>query len=428
MLPLYKFFTAISGPFLSLLLQLRLKAGKEDTTRLPERMGKSAITRPSGQLIWIHAASVGEAQSALILIERLNKKQTNTNFLITSGTLTSANIMAKRLPDNAVHQFYPLDHPKWVQLFLNHWHPDLALWMESELWPNMLLAVKNKNIPAILVNARLSDRSYNRWKLFPCSIKQILSTFQLIMTQTDKDAERYKALKHSNVITTGNIKYSAATLPHNQNDLDALQQSTANRKIWLYASTHEGEEELACRVHTDLKEQHSNILTIIVPRHPERRATIEKTCKIMGLNTTLRGETKILPNDNTEIYVADTLGELGLFYRLSPISMIGRSFSHDGGGGHNPIEAGQLDCAVLTGPHVQYQKEIFDDMSDANAIIQIMAEEELLKALETLLNDQAALQTAAQSALEYTKSKETIVDGVINKIQSVLNTPLKDAA
>lgn len=428
MLPLYKLLTAISGPILLLLLKTRLKTGKEDPARLPERRGKANINRPDGQLIWIHAASVGEAQSALILLERFNAANKSLNFLVTSGTVTSATLMAKRLPQNALHQFYPLDHPKWVSYFLDHWKPDLALWMESELWPNMLGAIKKNNIPAILVNARLSDRSYKRWKLASCSIKKILSAFNLILAQTDKDSSRYQSLKHNNVKTTGNIKYSAALLPFNQDDLDALKLATKSRKIWLYASTHEGEEELACRVHTDLKEKYPGILTIIVPRHPERRDKIEQTCKIMGLNTTLRGDAKTLPDDQTNIYIADTLGELGLFYRLSRIAMIGRSFSHDGGGGHNPIEAGQLDCAVLSGPHVQYQKEMFDDMGAANAVSTVTSEDELLQTLNKLLSDEEALKKAAQNALEYTKSKNKIVDAVIYEIETILKTPKEDAA
>jgi len=421
MLHLYKFFTAISGPILLLLLKMRLNAGKEDAARLQERQGRSIQKRPTGQLIWIHAASVGEAQSALILIEQLNNDNPSLHFLITSGTVTSANLMQKRLPKNATHQFYPLDHPKWVKDFLNHWQPNLALWMESELWPNMLANLKVQKIPAILVNARLSDRSFKRWKLAPCSIKKILSTFDLILAQTNLDTDRYQKLGHLNTKTSGNIKYSASLLPVAQQDLEDLSKSLGNRKNWLYASTHDGEEELACRVHIDLKENHPDLLTIIVPRHPERRDEIEKTCKVMGLKTKRRSDQKYLPDSDTDIYIADTLGELGLFYRLSPIAMIGRSFSRDGGGGHNPIEAGQLNCAVLTGPNVQYQKEIFTNMSAVDAVSQVNSEDALLEKLDNFLSDQDALHHAASNALNYTKSKKTIVDNVINDIQLILN-------
>lgn len=428
MLPLYKAITALSAPFLALLLKYRVSIGKEDKNRLSERMGETAMPRPAGQLIWIHAASVGEAQSALILIARIHQIQPNVNFLVTSGTLTSANLMAKRLPPNAAHQFYPLDHPKWVKRFLNHWKPDLALWMESELWPNMLLTLKDKKIPAVLINARLSDKSYKRWKLLHGTIQKILSSFSLIMTQTDKDAERYKSLGAEQVFVTDNLKYSAAPLPYNETDLSKLQNAIGDRKIWLYASTHDGEESLACWLHKNLKQTHSNLLTIIVPRHPERRNDIEKECKSAGLSVSMRGENKNLPNDKTDIYIADTLGELGLFYRLSPIAMIGRSFSNDGGGGHNPIEAAQLDCAVLTGPNVQYQTEIFETMIAKRAAEQMTDKIALKDKLNLLLTDVIARQKMLDAATNFANSKNHIVDIVIENVMPFLETKNKDVA
>ncbi|HPF78134.1 MAG TPA: 3-deoxy-D-manno-octulosonic acid transferase [Alphaproteobacteria bacterium] len=428
MLPLYQAITALSAPILALLLKYRLARGKEDGTRLNERKGKSSPSRPAGQLIWIHAASVGEAQSALILIEKISQQYEDISFLVTSGTVTSANLMAKRLPRNATHQFFPLDHPKWVSDFLDHWKPDLALWMESELWPNMLLALKNRNIPSVLVNARLSDRSYNRWKLFRCSIRKILSSFDLIMAQTQKDADRYLILGAKSVIVTDNLKYSAAPLPCNETDLTELQKSIGRRKIWLYASTHAGEESLACRLHSNLQEQFPDLLTILVPRHPERRDDIERECKIIGLNTTLRGESKILPTEKTQIYVADTLGELGLFYRLSPIAVIGRSFSHDGGGGHNPIEAAQLHCAVLTGPNIQYQTELFDAMFQTGAAKQMDTEKQLEDTLSLLISNDKECQRMIEAADKFADDKNHIIDNVMEQLKPFINKSERKAA
>jgi len=428
MLPLYQAITALSAPILALLLKYRLARGKEDGTRMNERKGKSSTSRPAGQLIWIHAASVGEAQSALILIEKISQQYEDISFLVTSGTVTSANLMAKRLPRNATHQFFPLDHPKWVSDFLDHWKPDLALWMESELWPNMLLALKNRNIPSVLVNARLSDRSYNRWKLFRCSIRKILSSFDLIMAQTQKDADRYLILGAKSVIVTDNLKYSAAPLPCNETDLTELQKSIGRRKIWLYASTHAGEESLACRLHSNLQEQFPDLLTILVPRHPERRDDIERECKIIGLNTTLRGESKILPTEKTQIYVADTLGELGLFYRLSPIAVIGRSFSHDGGGGHNPIEAAQLHCAVLTGPNIQYQTELFDAMFQTGAAKQMDTEKQLEDTLSLLISNDKECQRMIEAADKFADDKNHIIDNVMEQLKPFINKSERKAA
>ncbi len=427
MLVFYKVITMLSAPLLALLLKRRVLRGKEDPTRLNERRGIASRPSPKGSLIWIHAASVGEAQSALILIDKISKIKPDTHFLVTSGTLTSASLMAKRLPAKAIHQFYPLDHPLWIGRFLDYWQPDIALWMESELWPNMLLAIKNRNIPAVLINARLSENSFKRWKYLAGTANKILQTFALIMTQTNLDAVRYETLGAKNVITTDNLKYSAAPLPHDSDDLETLQTAIKNRPVWLYASTHDGEETLACDIHLALKKQHKDLLTIIVPRHPERREEILQGCKNAELNIVLRGNNKNLPTQGTDIYIADTLGELGLFYRLCSISMIGRSFSNDGGGGHNPIEAAQLDCAVLTGANVQYQTQLFNEMLSANAVWQAQTKEELQTALATLLSspeEQGKLKLAAK---KYANEKEHIIDTVMENLTPLLGTKKQEA-
>ena len=428
MLLLYKVMTYLGTPFLGLLLHYRLSRGKEDKKRLGERRGIPSRTSPKGHLVWLHAASVGEAQSALILIEKILLMAPATNFLVTSGTTTSAALMEKRLPEQAFHQYYPLDNPVWVNRFLDYWQPDLALWMESELWPNMLQAIKTNHIPAVLVNARLSNKSFGRWVIFKAMARKLLSTFSLVMTQTEQDATHYKSLGADNVIVTDNIKNSAAPLPVNPTDLEALLNVTKNRPLWLYASTHDGEEAMACRLHTELKEKHPDLLTIIVPRHPERRQEIKQQCKIMGLKTFLRGVNKDLPLKDTDIYIADTLGELGLFYRLSPIAMIGRSFSNDGGGGHNPIEAAQLGCAVLTGPNIQYQTQLFDDMLAVDAVLQIKDEAKFLETLGKLLSDKQFNQTMIDNAAAYAKSKSDNIDKVMQQLAPFIPSDKKEAA
>lgn len=428
MLLLYRLVTRLSGPLLHLLLLWRQQQGKEDRARLNERKGQASRSHPQGSLVWIHAASVGEAQSALILIEKISANDPNLSFLVSSGTKTSADLMAKRLPANAIHQFYPLDHPKWVSRFLDHWKPDLILWMESELWPNMLRAIKKQEIPAVLINARMSDQSFNRWKFFQNNIKEILSAFSIILAQTKKDKERFQSLGALNVSVSDNLKYSAAPLPVDQTCLSNLKEVIGARPVWLYASTHEGEETLAGRIHTELGEDFSDLLTIIVPRHPERRDDISHELNIMGLKTVFRGEEKILPAPETEIYVVDTLGELGLFYSLSPIAVIGRSFSNDGGGGHNPIEAAQLDCAVLTGPNIQYQTQLFQDMFDADAAKQLTTEDELYKQIKLLLTDERQLQNFINNAKKFADSKKNIVQNIMNEITSLLPIQNKKAA
>ena len=240
MLTLYTALTNRAESWLERLLDKRLAKGKEHPERLSERKGFTNTPRPEGALIWLHAASVGEAQSALILINRLIETHSKLNILITTGTLTSSQYLETRLPERTLHQFIPLDHPVWVERFLHHWRPDTALWMESELWPNMLTAIKSANIPAALINARLSKKSYKGWRLFKPSARKILGTFSLILAQNKGAYERLQKLGATHSIQSDNIKYSARALPHNSDDLKHLVAYINNRPLWLFASTHKG--------------------------------------------------------------------------------------------------------------------------------------------------------------------------------------------
>jgi 3-deoxy-D-manno-octulosonic-acid transferase len=419
MLKVYTTLMGAGAPLLRAVLQRRSERGKEDPLRAGERMGIPGRRRPEGKLIWIHAASVGESQSMLAVVNALLER-TDAHVLVTTGTVTSAQMMEKRLPARALHQYYPVDHPQWVKAFLDHWHPDLALWTESELWPAMLQETRRRAIPAVLVNARLSDRSFRRWKMLKSDVKELLETFGLVITQTDDDAKRYRELGARDVVTGGNLKYSAAPLPVDVDDLKVLQQAVANRPLWLYASTHDGEEALACRIHARLKQKIPGLLTLIVPRHPARGESIRSLCEAASLKVRLR-ENHNLPQAEDDMYIADTLGELGLFYRLAPVACIGRSFSHDGGGGHNPLEAAQLECAVISGPRVQNLAAIYDDMAGAGAAIIVKDENQFEAQLEKLLTVDAALKALRTKGAGYAKEKARVLDVVINAIQPLLN-------
>lgn len=422
LLKTYVFLTTHSGKWLNRILENRVNKDKEDENRLDERRGIAAIERPEGKLVWIHAASVGESQSALILINKIRRTKKPPHVLITTGTRTSAALMAKNLPEGVIHQYYPLDHPEWVTQFLSHWYPHAILWMESELWPNMLAAIKARHIPTILINARLSDKSYRLWKLFKSDAQSILKTFSLVLCQTDKDAKRFKKLRTAkdDVFVTDNLKYSAHTLPFDEKDLKTLKGHILNRPVWVYASTHDGEEQLAHHVHEIANNALPDLLTIIVPRHPHRRAQIEKSCARFKLNTVYRGPGKNLPQSDTAIYIADTMGELGLFYRVAPLACIGRSFSRDGGGGHNPIEAAQLDCAVLHGPNVQYQKQIFKEMDEAGAALKMYNPDHLVETVRTLLMTPRFLKQQQERARSFANSKTMVIDRVWDYIEPVL--------
>ncbi len=421
---LYRAITGVSAPVLSALLALRLRAGKEDPARLDERKGIASLPRPNGLLYWVHAASVGEAQSALILIDALLNDNPRLTVMVTTGTVTSAEMMARRLPPRAFHQFYPLDHPAWVARFLDYWKPAMAFWMESELWPNMLGEVKSRFIPAALVNARMSKRSFANWDKARRLIADILGAFSIVLAQTEEDGFAYRALGARHVVVTDNLKFSAAALPADVQNLRALEAATQARPLWVYASTHAGEETLACHVHSALKNAIPGLLTIIVPRHPHRRNEIAGVCSAEKMKFTMRGDAHILPDRDDDIYIVDTMGELGALYRLSSIAMVGRSFSNDGGGGHNLIEPAQLGCAVLTGPHVQNQQKVFDEMDIADAIRQVHNEAELTEALLELFQQPDMREAAINRARQYAAKKA----GVLERVMETLSPIVQGAA
>lgn len=420
MLRLYHSLTMFSSPALRAALKIRLSRGKEHPERIRERLGKAAMPRPEGRLVWVHAASVGEAQSAMILITALLKMNPALNILVTTGTVTSAALMQRRLPQQAKHQFYPLDHPRWVKRFLEHWSPDLILWMESELWPNMLREIQDRSIRTILVNARMSPRSFQRWKRTGNVMARMLKTFDVVLAQTDADADAYRTLGALDVRVRDNIKYSAAPLPCDPADLQALKHAIGLRPVWLYASTHAGEEVLATDLHKSLISEFPDLLTIIVPRHPERRDDIAKICARTGLAARLRGESKTLPQDTDSIYIADTMGELGLFYRFARIACIGRTFSEDGGGGHNPIEAAQQDCAILHGPATQNLSDIFDVMDAAGAARRVETPEDFLNALRLLLGNAASLEELQSAGTRFAAAKSSVLDNILTDLKPYL--------
>lgn len=409
---LYAVLMRAGTPLLGALLTRRSRRGKEDPARLPERRGTAGLPRPAGRLLWLHAASVGEAQSALILLEALLARDPALHILVTTGTVTSATMMAQRLPTRAMHQFVPLDQPEWVARFLDHWRPDRVLWMESELWPNMLAAVKARRIPAALVNARLSERSVRNWRMARGMIGGMLATFDVILAQTAEDAANFHSLGAQNVIVTDNIKYAAAPLPVDDGALAALKQAIGARPFWLYASTHAGEEEMACRLHKALAAQMPDLLTIIAPRHPERRTEIAAVCAQAGVSHALRSS-GAMPDTDTQVYVADTLGELGLLYRLSPVSCVGRSLSADGGGGHNPIEPALLGSAVLHGPYIQNLAALYEDMDSKGAALCVKDEQTFAQTLKWLLTDAQALSALQKAGHDFVVEKNAVLGRIL---------------
>ncbi|MGE5268108.1 MAG: 3-deoxy-D-manno-octulosonic acid transferase, partial [Thiohalocapsa sp.] len=267
---LYRGLTAAATPLVRYGLELRCRRGKEDRAHLGERLGVASLPRPAGPLFWLHAASVGEASSVLALVERIVATRPPVAVLMTTGTVAAARLLADRLPPRTCHQFVPIDLPQAVGRFLDHWRPDLALWVESELWPNLVLATHARGVPMLLVNARLSARSAARWAMLPGLAGPLLRAFALCLAQDEAQAERFRRLGATTVASVGDLKAAAPPLAADEAALAMLRAQVAGRKLWLAASTHAGEEEIAAAAHAIIAAAHPGLLTIIAPRHPAR--------------------------------------------------------------------------------------------------------------------------------------------------------------
>src|SRR6516164_2988557 len=331
-LRVYRRLSSAVVPLAPALIKRRLRLGKEDPARIGERRGLSHDVRPHGPLVWIHGASVGEVLAGAALIERL--RALNIRILLTSGTVTSATIVAKRFPADIIHQYVPYDSPRYVARFLDHWRPSLALFIESDLWPNLILSSAARRLPMVLINGRMSQRSFPRWRRVVGTISALLDKFDLCLAQSRTDGERFSALGSRNVMVTGNLKLDLPAPPVDPVKLEKVMAVTRGRPIVVAASTHPGEEEILIETHRTLAGIFPQLLTVIAPRHPDRGPAIAKTIEAAGLKAVLRSGEE-LPMAATDIYVADTLGELGLFYRLAGIVFMGGSMvAH---GGQNPI-------------------------------------------------------------------------------------------
>ncbi len=380
----YRVLTKLAAPLAPLILAWRTRRGKEEIDRRPERYGVSSAARPSGFLAWFHAASVGEANAALPVIESIAAEHPGVKILLTTATVTSAKLARVRLPKGALHQYVPLDNQGFVQRFLHHWRPDLAVLVESEIWPNLVLETKAQGIPLLLINGRMSTPSFQRWRRRPGMSRPLFSAFDLVLAQNDRLAERFSQLGASRALDVGNLKADAPPPPADLPGKRRLAASLSGRTVFLAASTHQGEEDMVAAAHLKMKPGTADLLTIIVPRHPERGPLIAEQLRAANLNVALRSEGK-LPEPRTDIYVADTIGELGLFYTLAPVAFIGGSLVPHGG--QNPVEAIKLGAAVLMGPHRQNFRDSYTDLLRVGGCKEVSDAESLATAALDLLND-----------------------------------------
>ncbi|MEZ5765136.1 MAG: 3-deoxy-D-manno-octulosonic acid transferase [Xanthobacteraceae bacterium] len=390
----YQRLSAAATPLAGLLARRRLKRGKEDQARVGERCGISTIVRPEGPLIWIHGASVGEVLAVSALVERL--RAMNIRILLTSGTVTSASIVAERFAADVIHQFIPYDAPRFVTRFLDHWQPNVALMIESDFWPNLILGAADRRIPMIAINSRISQRSFQRWGAAPAMMRTLLGQFEMCLAQSQGDADRFTALGSPHVFNTGNLKFDMPAPPADPQRLMEMEEAVRQRPVVIAASTHPGEEELILDAHRRLAGDFPGLLTILVPRHPVRGEAVADLVKERGLRGSLRSQ-GALPDAQSDVYVADTLGELGVFYRLSPIVVLGGSFAAIGG--HNPIEAIRLGAATVHGQHVHNWSEIYDALGAAGGARRADDVETLVTILGQWLSDDSARRATSAAGL-----------------------------
>lgn len=357
-----------AAPALPFFLRWRQTRGKEIASRVREKMGFASQPRPLGAVIWFHAASVGEVVSILPLVENCLRQNARVTALMTTGTVTAARMVAQRTVQEAriVHQFVPLDVPRWGKRFLSHWRPQAAVFTESELWPNLIGLCHERNLPVALVNGRMSPVSFKKWCNAPCIARRMLDRFAWIAPRSSEDARHFEALGARNLLACGDLKTVAHALPVQEDALQKLQTYIGKRPLFLAASTHDGEEEDIRKSLEQLRNDVPDLLTLVVPRHPERGAVVSSL--FSGAPRRSLGQ---LPEKTDSVWVCDTLGELGLFYRLAPMVFIGNSLPDvKGGGGHNPLEPARLDCALATGPLVHNFIEAFRSLGESVTVVE----------------------------------------------------------
>jgi 3-deoxy-D-manno-octulosonic-acid transferase len=414
---LYRAVTRLVAPLAPLILGWRERRGKEDKDRRPERYGEANVPRPPGFLAWFHAASVGEANAVLPVIAALAEARPQIGLLLTTGTVTSAKIAGDRLPPSAIHQYVPMDSPAYVERFLAHWRPDLAVFVESEIWPNLVLETKARDVPLVLINGRMSHPSFRSWRKRPGLSRPLFSAFDLVLAQNQTLAQRFAQLGATDAVSVGNLKIDGPPPPADAAAQQELASALQNRSVLLAASTHPGEEDIVVAAHIAMKKSRPDLITIILPRHPERGSELAKQLSGGTLGTALRSAGQ-LPEAGTDIYIADTIGEIGLFYTLAKVALVGGSLVARGG--QNPVEAIKLGAAVLTGPNWQNFSDSYQELLRVKGCRQVFDSASLAEAALTLLEDEPARKTMQANAEAAIASMSGALDRTVLELERFL--------
>jgi len=416
----YRALTRVAGPMLPVLLAYRRFKGKEDAARADERLGRTTRTRPDGTLAWFHAASVGETNAILPVIAAMQARRPDLRVLLTTGTVTSARIAADRLGPRAFHQYVPLDAPEHVRRFLDHWRPDIGVLTESDIWPNLILESASRDIPLALVNARMSTRSFSRWRKMRGISRPLFGRFAVVLAQNERLARRFGDLGAIAAQAVGNLKIDAPPPPINAAALAALRAAIGARPCYVAASTHPGEEDMLAAAHRQIAARVPGVLTIIAPRHPDRGAALAQQLSGLGFAVSRRSQ-GALPDAQTEIYLADTLNELGTLFAVSPIAFMGGSLVPHGG--QNPIEAVRHDAVVLTGPHTANFTDFYPALVKRGGALVVQDSAELADAVSRLLTDGAELATRRAAAQQALTGLAGALDRTVEALLGLLPAP-----
>lgn len=414
----YRLTGAVIYPMLGPYLSVRAAKGKEERPRRSERYGRSKKIRPNGPLIWFHAASVGETVAVIPLIEEVVRR--GISVVVTTGTVTSANIVNDRLGKAVVHQYVPLDLKPAISNFLDHWYPDLAIISESEIWPMTILELGARRIPQILVNGRISDKSFATWSRSPKLADALFENLSHVVAQTELDATRFSSLGATPVTVSGNLKVDSDLPPVKDEDLTFYRNGLGKRNSWAAISTFEGEEEIVADAHQMVCKSNPKSVLIIVPRHVERTDAIEKMLSEKGLKVARKSKGDPITED-TDVFLGDTTGEMGLYLRLTSIVFVGKSMK--GEGGQNPIEPAMLESAILTGPNVQNFREAFRTLLQNNAARIVKDTETLAQCIEHLMSSDETRQGMIDAGLSTVQNMRGSLEKTIQDLEPYL-TPL----
>ncbi|MCL2331465.1 MAG: 3-deoxy-D-manno-octulosonic acid transferase [Proteobacteria bacterium] len=407
----YKFLVGALYPLVRVYLALRRKRGKEDadSVRFGERFGRASAARPRGFLIWLHGASVGELNSLRGLVARIRADYPRAKLLVTSGTVTSSGT-AKNL--DAIHQYIPIDVPFAVRRFMKHWHPDLAIRVDSELWPIQLDAIRRAGIPSFMVNGAVTAKTFRKWMRHNRGMaKHMAGGFTTVMAKSDKDAMRLASLGAQNVMVMDNLKYGNPPPACNPEELAAFRESIGSRPSWHAAVVGEGESEIIFAAHRAVLKKIPNALLIITPRHPSMKAELARTA----------GNLKIgFRSDNAapggDVYVADTMGEMGLFYRCANAAFMGRSLLPDCRGS-SPIEAMQTGNVVTTGPYTSTFDEVYDEMIAAGILQRVGDPSEIAAWAVSQLRGGAEFKKLQADTQKFIAQKSAVLDTVMDQLR-----------